>query len=308
MRKLIILMAIFALCFTACSKKNKKEEEPASNSKTVDLGETEPDEPKDEGDSAKEKKNSKKDAQKDDARRDNKKRPSKDAVDDEDKAKEREWARKNEEASKNPDGTPKRGKPAAEEQFEEAQKAKAEKEAKPDEKPDPEPQAADNSLDFSDDDTDTAGALPAPPPPREAKPKPALNIEKYINIRELREQTGYAGVLAEDWLLGQNNDARYSSARLATDKPEQLGFTVQVWKPGNEANASKRFNDLFKQSFGGQKVAGVATEAFIASHHKINELGFYEKSKRAAVLLSCSEEVCSKEQLKSIASVILRRL
>ena len=308
MRKLVILLAILALCFTTgCSKKKKKEvEEPASNSKTVDLGETAPEDSDEKAEAPKDKKPSRKD----DAKREGRKRPPKDDADEGDKeAKEREWARKNEEASKNPDGTPKRGKPAAEEEFEEAQKAKAEKEDKKKPKAEEEsaPEAQDNTIDF-DDDTETADAQPAPPPPREAKPKPALNIEKYINIRELREQTSYSGALAEDWLLGQNTDARYSSARLATDKPEQLGFTVQVWKPGNEANASKRFNDLFKQSFGGQKITGVATEAFIASHHNIHELGFYEKSKRSAVLLSCSEEICSKDQLKSIALVILRRL
>ncbi|MBO4350793.1 MAG: hypothetical protein J6A01_07615 [Proteobacteria bacterium] len=315
MRKLIILLSILTLCFTmGCSKKNKKEAaEPPASSKTVDLGETAPDESEEKAEAPKDKKNSKKD--KDEAKRDGKKRPSKEAADNDDKkAQEREWARKNEEASKNPDGTPKRGKPAAEEQFEEAQKAKAEKEdkKKPKAEEEPAPEAQDNTLDFTDDDVETANAddqpAPPPPPPREAKPKPALNIEKYINIRELREQTSYSGALAEDWLLGQNTDARYSSARLATDKPDQLGFTVQVWKPGNEANASKRFNDLFKQSFGGQKISGVASDAFIASHHNIHELGFYEKSKRSAVLLSCSEEVCSKDQLKSIALVILRRL
>ncbi|GEM_PF-2079449 len=317
MRKLIILLSILSLCLAACSKKSDKDhkEDKAAASKTVDLGETAPDDSGEKAETPRDKKPSKKE----DAKRENVKRPSKETAEKEDKeaedkeAKEREWARKNEEASKNPDGTPKRGKPAAEEEFEEAQKAKAEKETKKPTKDEEEPAPAEQNepLDFADDDVETANAddQPAPPPPpREAKPKPALNIEKYINIRELREQTAYSGALAEDWLLGQNNDARYTSARLATDKPEQLGFTVQVWKPGNEANASKRFNDLFKQSFGGQKITGVATEAFIASHHNIHELGFYEKSKRSAVLLSCSEEICSKEQLKSIALVIQRRL
>ena len=145
-------------------------------------------------------------------------------------------------------------------------------------------------------------------PARNPRPKDALSIEKLINIRELREQTGYAGALEEAWLLGQIPDARYNAMRLATDNEKQLGFSVQVWKPGNESAAIKRFNDLYQQSFGGKKIKTVANDAFVASHHDINELGFFEKSKRATVLLSCSSDVCKPEQLQAVALIIQRRL
>ncbi len=135
-----------------------------------------------------------------------------------------------------------------------------------------------------------------------------LDIEKLINIRELREQTGYAGALSDAWLLGQNPDERYNAMRLATDNAKDLGFAIQVWKPGNESAASKRFGDLYAQSFGGKKLKALATDAFTASHHDVHELGFYDRSKRATVLLSCSSKVCTLAQLQSIALTIQRRL
>jgi hypothetical protein len=159
-----------------------------------------------------------------------------------------------------------------------------------------------NGFDFSDD------AQKPPAEPRIPKPRIGLSIEKLINIRELREQTNYAGALSEAYLQGQVPEPRYNAMRLAPDDASKLGFAIQVWKPGNESAASKRFNDLFTQSFGGQKIRGVATDAFTASHHKLNELAFFDKSKRSTVLMSCSDDICSIEQLKSIAQIIQKRL
>ena len=146
------------------------------------------------------------------------------------------------------------------------------------------------------------------PEVRRPKPRVGLDIEKLINIRELREQTGYSGALSDAWLLGQNPDERYNAMRLATDNAKDLGFAIQVWKPGNESAASKRFGDLYAQSFGGKKLKALATDAFTASHHDVHELGFYDRSKRATVLLSCSSKVCTLAQLQSIALTIQRRL
>lgn len=146
------------------------------------------------------------------------------------------------------------------------------------------------------------------PTERIVKKREGLNIENVINIRELREQTGYVGALSQTDLVGQPSDARYNVIRLSTDKPSELGFAVQVWKPGNESAASKRFEEIYKQSFGGVKQKEIATDAFQASHHGMTELGFYDKAKRAVVLISCSQSVCKAEHLKSIATTIQRRL
>ena len=124
-----------------------------------------------------------------------------------------------------------------------------------------------------------------------------------LSIKNALQQAGISVLLG-----GVYPNNRYNAMRLATDKSDELGFAVQVWKPGNETAAAKRFTDLFSQSFGGQKIKNVATDAFISTHHKLNELCFFEKSKKATVLISCTESVCSSEQLKSVAQIIQRRL
>ena len=169
----------------------------------------------------------------------------------------------------------------------------------------PSPTDENDGFDFSNDTNDTPKQTA---PIRRPAPKPGLPIEKLINIRELREQTGYAGALSESDLPGQTPDARYNALRLSTDNPKELGFAIQVWKPGNAASAAERFQNLFAQSFGGKKLQAVATDAFVASHHNINELAFYESKKQATVLISCSEKICSQDQLKAIVQIVQRRL
>lgn len=222
-----------------------------------------------------------------------------------------EIAKKNDEASKNPDGSAKRGKPAAQLDAEEAAKAKNEV---ADEKPQPDAAESDamadnaapaedtDAMNFVDDEVEEELT------PRIVQKRKGLNVDNLVSIKELREQTGYSGALIQTDLVGQESDNRYNVIRLSTDKTSELGFTVQVWKPGNESAASKRFEDLFKQSFGGEKQKDIANDAFLASHHNISELAFFDKRKSAVVMISCSHSVCKKEQLKDIALSIQRKL
>ena len=273
--KKIIILCILALFLCACSKK----EEAKGSSKTVDLGEMTADEQDLEEGSANDADVAGAQAQDDAAAPDDKKAARK---------KGGREARKGE--------RPYRGRQPAEEE-----KLKAQEE-----------ENAEAAFDFSDDAKDDkkeeVAKAPAAPEPRMPKVRQGMSIEKLINIREFREKTGYSGALSEAWLLGQNPDQKYNSMRIATDNEKELGFSIQVWKPGNESAAAKRFEDLFKQSFGGQKVKQLANDAFSSNHHKLNELVFFEKSKRATVMLSCTESICSLEQLKEIAMSIQRRL
>ena len=280
MKKIILLSLLVLLPFSmiGCKKDNKKNNPPQSE-KTVDLGEN----AKEDADDVK------KDEDKPNVRKDHKRElpPKKPKINKNDNAPKDDVAPKKDENDKK------------EKKDELAENPPKDDAIKPDNK-------ADNpaeGIDFANDDD-----IPKAPEMRPPRPKSSLSIEKLINIRELREQTGYSGTFAEAWLPGQVLDARYNAMRLSTDNENRLGFAIQVWKPGNESAASKRFNDLFNQSFGGQKIKDVATDAFTASHHKINELGFFEKSKRATVMLSCSDDVCTVDQLKSIAQIIQRRL
>lgn len=297
--KRIVIFILMALCLTfttSCSKDKAKAD--TKQSKTVDLGET--DDVQDDGDKKADKKaDGDKKLDKKSAKKDDKKADKKNDAKSAKVAKnarlepENEGDKKAEEKAQEPDNPKDEAKPEAD--TPEANEA--------DEKPAPE-----TAFDFSDDEHPKDNVKPLPPKPRMPKPRITTGIEKYINIKELREETGFSGALSEAWLDGQENDPRYSSARLATDNNDELGFTIQVWKPGNENAASKRFTDLFEQSFGGQKIKNLASDAFTSHHHKINELAFFEKSKRSTVLLSCSDNICSIEQLKTIAQTIQRRL
>lgn len=294
--KLFILLCLLVLVAPGCSKK-KGESKPDPESKTVDLGESDADNA-DNAENADKDKNKDKDTKDNERARDRaKKGPDKKAGEDKNDS---DGAKADNDDAKDPDAKSRRNKrnvkaPDAPEKDGESDAPKQDN------------TETAEGVDFGDMDAEDTAA-PAPKPPRQPKVREGMSIEKLINIRELREQTGYSGTLQEAWLLGQNPDNRYNAMRLATDKSDELGFAVQVWKPGNETAAAKRFTDLFSQSFGGQKIKNVATDAFISTHHKLNELCFFEKSKKATVLISCTESVCSSEQLKSVAQIIQRRL
>lgn len=302
----IAFIILLTLALTpGCSKKGAKDEAPAAASKTVDLGEVDDsaagDEAKNDAKGAKADKDSAK-GDKDSANADKAGKAEKDEKDGTKAGKDGIKADK-----------------AADDKAGNEAGAKAPEAGDAPEPSQPNPKKADDkanaeagdALGDSDEAQNDEMNFDEPEPlPEVRRPKPrvGLDIEKLINIRELREQTGYSGALSDAWLLGQNPDERYNAMRLATDNAKDLGFAIQVWKPGNESAASKRFGDLYAQSFGGKKLKALATDAFTASHHDVHELGFYDRSKRATVLLSCSSKVCTLAQLQSIALTIQRRL
>ncbi len=340
LKRIILLMLCALLMCTACSKDKDKDKSAKSNaataSRTVDLGENDDsaDEPGDKN------VRPRRDRARDD-RKPGRFHPRKDAGA-EDALPPEEVARRNMAAGMNEDGSSKRGKPAeellAEEKAGQGMKGHVPNRAK-DENTAEDEQANENAgaapnadagsdavaenaetnekaqdgFDFAEEANADAGsdaekAKDEPITERIVQKRKGLNIDNVISIKEIREQTGYAGALSQTDLPGQPEDTRYNVIRLSTDKDSELGFTVQVWKPGNESAASRKFDDMFKQSFGGEKVKDVATDAFVASHHNLNELAFFDKGRRAVVLLSCSDSVCKKDSLKGIAGVVQRRL
>ncbi len=297
-KRIALIVLCSMLVFTACSKdKSKSKTVRAKNvaERTVDLAE-------DGDDSAAA------DDTPDDKAEDNAKvkrtpsgnRPVRHAGKGNDAPSDEEIARRNDEASKNGDGSARRGRPAAQE---DAEVADRQPQRDDDTKPEPAfaPSESGESFDFAVDED--------APKPRQAKKRTGPNIDNIMSIQDLREHTGYAGALTQTDLVGQDSDNRYNVIRYSTDKTSELGFAVQVWKLNNDMAASKRFEDLFKQSFGGKKLKDVGTEAFIAAHHGIAELAFYDKNKRSVVMISCSSTICKKDQqLKDLATTIQRKL
>ena len=273
MKKILWCLCAISLCLTACSKKTNKQQETPPD-KTVDLQENSEPEAEDSRAGA----------------------APEDAATDEKPEQRADHPRRGVDRGVRP-GRSQTGRPRP---TEEAQ-AKADV---------PSEQEGDSGFDFTDESPSPSPQKPA------AKPAPALapkrttlpGVDSIVSIRELREKTGFAGALTESSLPGQNPTLNYNWMRLATDNPGQLGFSVQVWKPGNEPAALKRFEDLYAQSFGGEKIHDVGADAFVASHHKIHELGFFDKNKRAAVLMSCSQEICSINSMKALANLIQKKL
>lgn len=306
MRKKILVIATLCLmlCSFSCSKdKEKQAAETEQAVKTVDLGEA-----REEG---RRRPRGKAGAQDAEAAADAKavqvpaKRGRRDRAAAEDAAEidDKVMVKRNDAAALNPDGSAKRGLSA---EAKRAAEQDGVEELVAEETSEETAQAMEASFDFALEDDDS-GELDEKTARPQRRPEQSA-MDAFINMREFREQTGYAGLLVEAELLGQAEDARYQVMRLSTDDPKELGFSIQLWKPGNESAAVKRFDDLYAQSFGGTKVKGLASDAFLSTHHKLHELAFLDRDKRACVLLTCSSTLCSVEQLRTIAQLIMRRL
>lgn len=296
--KLIIFCTILAVLPLACSKKSDKEQAPDSQ-KTIDLAESAPAEGA--GKEADGVQGEAAPGQKQGAKAEQAKAGAQEAAPKKEQNL-RQIARRNTMAALDQNGQALRGKPAAQ----------VEAEAK---------QAAENppSQDSEDFDfTQEPGAEPSQEPKtapkrvqRSAVQSPgtkALSISHFTDIKEIREQTGYSGVIEVADLPGQSVSSRYNAMRWLAGKDQSLGLSLQVWMPGNESAASKRFQDLYEQSFSGAKVEGLASAAFSSQHHGLRELAFYDAKKRAVVSLACTQSLCSEEQLAELGRRIQKRL
>ncbi|MFA5625688.1 MAG: hypothetical protein WC966_11650 [Bradymonadales bacterium] len=276
LRKLEIVLVCLALVFffAACSK-NKGKKATEDNARTVDLAELEL------GDEDKQIERS---AELDGL--DEMDEPSSAA----DTEKERAIARLNDKAAIDDLGNPRRGLPAAQVEAE-AQADVVE---------------ADEVFDFSEKSKTKTPRRRANQVRSPSDKK--LAIQHLIDVKEIREQTAYSGVIELSELPGQDASSRYNAMRWIAGETPNLGLSLQVWKPGNESAAAKRFQDLYEQSFAGSKMKGLANDAYSSEHHRLRELTFYDAPKRAVVSIACSEDLCSAEQLSELARRIQKRL
>ncbi len=135
-----------------------------------------------------------------------------------------------------------------------------------------------------------------------------LNVAVLLERAELREATGYQGLIEEVDLPGQKASARYNGVRWRVDDANDLGISLQVWKPGNQPAATKRFDDLFSQSFGGTKSRDAGDDAFRTEHHGLRSLTFIDRRRSAVANLSCTASICTFDQLADLARRVQRRL
>jgi len=144
----------------------------------------------------------------------------------------------------------------------------------------------------------------APPRVSESEPE-AMVAPQWLDRSEVRMALSYQGMLEIDGIVGQSRAAGYQAERLKTADPSQFGVGLQVWK-GN--NPPKRYDDLFRQSWGGGPSKDVGDSSFRTEHHRLRELTFLDRKRNLVAILTCDVELCTFDQLVELARRLQPRL
>ena len=130
----------------------------------------------------------------------------------------------------------------------------------------------------------------------------ALRVEHLFGESDgdkstLRKLFDYQGYLAEASFPGQQPSPSYNTYRLKTDKPQQFGFGVQVWKEASPQLAQSHFERLFAQSIGGIKGKEAGDRSFRVENDGLRSFVFLKRPTNTVVWLVCDRALCSFDQL-----------
>ncbi len=134
---------------------------------------------------------------------------------------------------------------------------------------------------------------PAPQPDRIAGNEgKRLDIGNPITRADVKDATGYRGILRPGELIGIEPDANYNATRLKPNSRDRFGVSLQVWRETNPGAQSRRFNDLLRQYPASQRNRDIGDSAFLASWGGLNYVVWLNRKSRFIAVIACSDDIC----------------
>lgn len=157
-------------------------------------------------------------------------------------------------------------------------------------------------------DAPAAGGESAPATPRRVEVTASfLKVDGMLEPADVWKSLDYKGLLQHGEFVGQAPSKTYNAMRLATENGG-FGVALQVWKPGSATAGTRRFDDLYKNSIGGQRSKDVGTLAFRSEHHGLRSVVFLDQQRSTVAWVTCEAKLCSFEQLADLSRRIQRKL
>ncbi len=139
-----------------------------------------------------------------------------------------------------------------------------------------------------------------------APPEP-LRVADLITHADIRELMQYTGDLTIATLDGIEPGPYYNALRLAA--AAGFGFSVQLWQDDEQRQALSRFARLQETYIDrNADTSPVGDEAFWGEFEGIRHYALFHRASKSVVILSCQSDLCTPEQVRSLAERVLSRL
>lgn len=153
----------------------------------------------------------------------------------------------------------------------------------------------------------------APVPPggavvRPAPSEPPLDLTGYLSTADLEKVLGAKQRFRRAELPGVPPSPGYNAQLFASDKPNELGVTIQVWRDPNLAESRTRYNTM-KNAYSNVTPSNKITDmGFRAWYGPVVTQVFVDPRRPLLGAVSCSAKVCNGEQLIELARRVAERL
>ena len=152
-------------------------------------------------------------------------------------------------------------------------------------------------------------AVAGTPPPAPAEPKrPVLDVARFLPVKDLRTLTGERTLAAKGQLAGIPATETYNSAYFAPSKRSEFGVSLQVWKERIRRDVNQRFERMRADFPNAEDTTAIGPKGFISYYDDIVTLTFADLSRRVVASVSCSQKICTGEQLLSVANAVNEKL
>ena len=136
----------------------------------------------------------------------------------------------------------------------------------------------------------------------------SIDPTRFLSLRDVRAITGESTLSAAGGLSGIAPSETYNSAYYARATRTKFGVSLQVWKERIRRDTNDRYQQMRRDYPNAEDITGVAPKSFFSVFGDIMTLTFADLTKRTILSVSCSREVCSPDELVSLAKAAKGRL
>ena len=119
-----------------------------------------------------------------------------------------------------------------------------------------------------------------------------LDLTNAMTRADIKNSTGYRGILRPGPLVGIEPGLNYGAVRLKPNARDKFGVALQVWREPNPGAQSRKFNDLLRQYPDSKRSREMGDSAFRANWGGLNYLVWLNRKSRFIAAVSCSSDIC----------------
>jgi hypothetical protein len=140
------------------------------------------------------------------------------------------------------------------------------------------------------------------------KNQPVLDVSKYLSVQNVRTLTGERTLTSMGRLKGIETGEGYNSIYFAPSVRSNFGVSLQVWKERIRRDANQRYTKMRADFPNPEDTTALGGKSFISYFDDIISLTFADLTKRVIVSVSCSQKICTGDQLLSLANAVKEKL